>query len=276
MNKEIRFIAPRTAIRNQVVTILTSALPVWDSRFQGEDGEDRICASRVAPLAPHRLPTVLIYTRDERLDEDPHADPGLRHRVLEIAVEVVAAGAEADDTVDILCCAVETILDNNETLGGLVEGTRLSRVETDMDGDGETVFVASRMTFEVRYWTVPVHLPEMEPGIPEIAPAIRGGLPSYSGRVPDSCPWMKTGDCDWRRAGRCDWGWPCVPAYPVMGLTPDIGGEEDAPAGTIAVPDKDTLQRLRVMVSMSPFVGIPYRACYRPLEEGHEPPHPHG
>ena len=144
-------IGPRTAIRQRVQRLLQAGLPVWDARITPE----RVCVNRAIPLSPKKLPAVLIYSRDEKVDKEPNADPGLRRHMLELAVEVVAGGADPqpDAMVDLLATAVELIIDRNETLNLLVEGTRLTRVETDVDGDGDAVFVASRPLFQVVYWT---------------------------------------------------------------------------------------------------------------------------
>lgn len=51
---------------------------------------------------------------------------------------------------------MEAILDADETLGLLVEGTRLTRTEIDHGGDGEMPVLAARLTFEISYWTRPL------------------------------------------------------------------------------------------------------------------------
>ncbi len=50
--------------------------------------------------------------------------------------------------------------DADETLGLLVEGTRLTRTEVDQGGEGDTPVLAVRLSFEVSYWTQPVAVPE--------------------------------------------------------------------------------------------------------------------
>ena len=66
----------------------------------------------------------------------------------------------AIEDADTLAQAIETILDADETLGLLVQGTRLTRTEVDHDGDGDTPVLAARMTFEVSYWTKPMEVPD--------------------------------------------------------------------------------------------------------------------
>ncbi len=145
---------PRTAIRCAVRDLLLLSLPEWDNRIT----ERRVSMNRATPLFAAKLPAVLIYAGDERIEENPNGDPGLRHRSLDLMVEIVAGGSDADGDAELLAFAVETILEHDETLGGLVEGARLKRVDTEIDGDGEMPLVGVRLKFEVSYWTRPLYL----------------------------------------------------------------------------------------------------------------------
>lgn len=136
---------PRSAIRAAVRDRLAAALP---------DLAARIYVQRATPLVRERLPAIMIYARDERIDEAYTADPGARRRVLTLAVEIVAAGRDAHDAADALAAAVESALEADETLGGLLEGSRLMRTEMEMDGDGETPIFACRLLIEAVYWTL--------------------------------------------------------------------------------------------------------------------------
>lgn len=143
---------PRTLIREAVAALLSANLQKVDPRVTPA----RICIHRSTPLFAGKLPAVLIYTRDERVEERPNADPGLRYRKLELSVEVITSGDAAAEEADVLAQAVEAILDLDETLGLLVEGTRLTRTEVDQGGEGDTPVLAARLSFEVSYWTKPV------------------------------------------------------------------------------------------------------------------------
>jgi len=147
---------PRTLLREAVASRLAATLPAVDARLTAS----RIHIHRTTPLFAAKLPALLIYTRDERIEEQPNADPGLRYRVLELAVEIVTSGISADDEADTLALAVEAALDADETLGHLVEGLRHTRTEIDQDGEGETPILAARLLFEVRYWTRPIEAPD--------------------------------------------------------------------------------------------------------------------
>lgn len=143
---------PRTLIREAVAARLIDALPKVDARITPQ----RISIHRSTPLFAGKLPAILVYTRDERIEDQPKADPGLRYRKLELSVEIIASGDAAAEEADVLAQAVEAILDADETLGLLVEGTRLTRTEVDQEGDGDTPVLAARLTFEVSYWTKPI------------------------------------------------------------------------------------------------------------------------
>lgn len=149
---------PRTLIREAVKERLVAQLPAIDPRINA----NRISIHRSTPLFAGKLPAVLIYTRDERIEDQPNADPGLRYRKLELSVEIIASGEAAAEEADVLAQAVEAILDLDETLGLLVEGTRLTRTEVDQGGEGDTPVLAARLSFEVSYWTRPVQTPEGE------------------------------------------------------------------------------------------------------------------
>ena len=142
---------PRTLIREAVKARLSADLPKVDPRMTPA----RISIQRSTPLFAGKLPAILIYTRDERIEDQPNADPGLRYRKLELSLEIIASGEAAAEEADTLAQAVEAMLDADETLGMMVEGTRLTRTEVDQGGEGDTPVLAVRLTFEISYWTQP-------------------------------------------------------------------------------------------------------------------------
>ena len=133
---------PRTLIREAVAALLSANLPKVDARITAS----RISIHRSTPLFAGKLPAILIYTRDERIEDQPNADPGLRYRKLELSVEIIASGDAAAEEADVLAQAVEATLDLDETLGLLVEGTRLTRTEVDQGGEGDTPVLEVRQT----------------------------------------------------------------------------------------------------------------------------------
>ena len=143
---------PRTLIREAVAARLSANLQKVDPRITAA----RISIHRSTPLFAGKLPAILIYTRDERIEDQPNADPGLRYRKLELSVEIIASGDAAAEEADRRAQAIEASRDADETLGLLVEGTRLTRTEVDQGGEGDTPVLAARLSFEVSYWTRPV------------------------------------------------------------------------------------------------------------------------
>lgn len=148
---------PRTLIREAVASLLATELPALDERITPA----RVHIHRAIPLFAGKLPAILIYTRDERVEKSPDGDPGLRYRILDLAIEIVTSGADADSEADAIALGIETILESDETLGNSIEGMRLTRTETDQDGDGDTVYLAVRLMWEVSYWTRPAEPQEL-------------------------------------------------------------------------------------------------------------------
>ncbi|MCX8016449.1 MULTISPECIES: hypothetical protein [Tepidimonas] len=136
---------PRQQIRAAVRDVIAAALP---------ELANRIHVHRAVPLARGRLPAILIYAREERLDDAYQADPGARRRILTLAIEIVAAGEAAHEEADALCAQIEAALEADETLSHRAEGLRILRAEIEQDGEGETPLLACRIVVEVAYWTL--------------------------------------------------------------------------------------------------------------------------
>lgn len=136
---------PRSQIRSAVRNVLAQALPELAARIH---------VHRAIPLAKTRLPAILLYAREERLDEAYAADPGARRRLLSLAIDIVVAGDGAEEEADRLAAAVEAALEADETLGGRAEGLRILSTAIEQDGEGEVSALAARLTVEVVYWTI--------------------------------------------------------------------------------------------------------------------------
>ena len=94
---------PRTLIRQAVKDRLVAQLPLVDPRIS----EARISIHRSTPLFAAKLPAILIYTRDERIEDAPSSHPGIRYRKLELSVEVITSGEAAIEDADTLAQAIE-------------------------------------------------------------------------------------------------------------------------------------------------------------------------
>ena len=122
----------------------TSRSPTADGSLRG--GGWLRCAD---PAGAGRSQLGGVGTLDVGVDEG--LEPGVARRV-----EIITSGDAAAEEADVLAQAVEAILDADETLGLLVEGTRLTRTEVDQGGEGDTPVLAARLSFEISYWTTPV------------------------------------------------------------------------------------------------------------------------
>jgi hypothetical protein len=108
---------------------------------------------KMTPLFAGKLPAVLIYSKQESIDDMPDEHQGNRYRKLTMAIEVVASGESAANEADAIAWAIEHELARDETLYQSVEAIRLTNTEVDFDSDGDTPVIAVRLNFEVRYWT---------------------------------------------------------------------------------------------------------------------------
>lgn len=233
----IKIIAPRMAIRQKVCEILIAALPLWESRI-------KVYETRAIPLSLKLLPAVLVYTRDERFNlREGHADAGLRCRELELVVEILACNPDAEATVDFIASAVEHILDNNETLGNLVEGMKLAKIALDVDGEGEKIVIAARMDFELSYWTAPVFLPNIPEG------NIHGALPVYMPPSAEDGALPEGGE-----DGGGETEKPEQPQFLILGMSQGLGAE----------PSDFVPHKRQILVSTTPFIGKEYEKYYEP------------
>lgn len=140
---------PRIVIRDAVKIILSAHLPKVDARVTPA----RIHLMKMTPLFAGKLPAVLIYSKQESIDDRPGEHQGNRYRKLTLAIEVVASGESAANEADVIAWAIEQHLEADETLAHLVEAIRLTNTDVEFDSDGDTPVMAVRLNFEVRYWT---------------------------------------------------------------------------------------------------------------------------
>lgn len=150
---------PRAAIRAAVQQALQGP---DDGTAPPTDAGRKVYASRAVPIARRLLPAILVYTRDERRDQDVGA--GAVRRLLDVVVETAAQGADADAQVDRLSAQVETALAAAPTLGGAVESITWQATEADYDGEGAQTLAAARLDFQAVYYTLPAE--EAEPPLP--------------------------------------------------------------------------------------------------------------
>lgn len=238
---------PRTKIREDVAALLSANLPKVDPRIT----DARISIHRSTPLFAAKLPAILIYTRDERIESEPNADPGLRYRKLELSIEIITSGDKAAEEADSLAQAVEFVMETNETLGNTIEGIRHTGTEIDQDGEGDTPILAARLMFEVSYWTQVAELPPVpvqpnlnpEEGGETTAPPVTTQIEAPSLSLEDVVTWAKE---HVEQGGT---------------LTPDViaGWQEHL--------DEQLWKRpTEVLGSWAPKIGIPHEPDYQDID----------
>ena len=139
---------PRTRIRQYVVAKLKAA---------ATDAADRVHSERVDPLQASEsydweLPALNIFTRDESATEWSKS-PRTLLRVVELAIDIIADGKDAEDKVDEIAKVIEVLVGTDIYLGQWADDTVLRSTETSFDGSGAKKFGAARLVFGVSYGT---------------------------------------------------------------------------------------------------------------------------
>jgi hypothetical protein len=114
------------------------------------NAEDRVYPNRFMPLDEENLPAICVYATAENVTE---FDNLLDKRILEIAVECLADGDNADNDLDVLANRIEKIFIENETLDNLVHKTDITRTEIGYDEKSQSQMQAAKLTYQVIYFT---------------------------------------------------------------------------------------------------------------------------
>lgn len=130
----------RTLIRKAIISKLTG------STAAGE----RVFDSQVPPLWDVAFPTILVYARDENSEPLSVSDDELV-RTMNVHVELCVEGDGLDDQLDDLCWEVETLLRNEDALGGYAHQWRLTNTAIDSSAEGEKPFAAAVLNYEISY-----------------------------------------------------------------------------------------------------------------------------
>lgn len=123
---------------------------------------DRVFANRTDPVmdqatdidaGTEQFPLLLVFTRNERsevFDESPRR----YRRTAEVLVEgTLNAGDQSDDALDDLAQEIENAVLVDDTLGGLVNDTKLTNTAMVLGSNGRKVIGGVTLTFEVEYFT---------------------------------------------------------------------------------------------------------------------------
>ncbi|HEX6828793.1 MAG TPA: hypothetical protein VF104_07425 [Burkholderiales bacterium] len=116
-----------------------------------------VYASRVHPLSDGELPALRIYATEETSEPEGINPPDLPkyfERRLTLVIEACAkAGADLDDTLDLIAQEVEVALGAAPTLSGAAHDSWLSGTEIEFSGEGELPLGVARLSFTVLYIT---------------------------------------------------------------------------------------------------------------------------
>lgn len=134
----------RTQIRQAVVTLL--------------DGQtlagSHVYGSRVHPLDEAKLPALLVYAREEEIQQATISYPRQLQRELLLVVEAYAqAKAGLEDALDTLARDIEQIMAADPSLGGLVKDSLLSSTAMQLSGDGDKPVGVATLNYRVAYVT---------------------------------------------------------------------------------------------------------------------------
>jgi hypothetical protein len=130
----------RQEIKSKIVLLLTNKT----------NAEDRVYPNRFMPLDEENLPAVCVYAITENVSE---FDNLTDKRILEIAIECLADGENADNDLDVLANQIETVFIENETLDKLVHKTDILRTEIGYDEKSQSQMQAAKLTYQVIYFT---------------------------------------------------------------------------------------------------------------------------
>lgn len=138
----------RRQIRDHVVALLTGGIPA--DRL----GADGVGKSRVRDFGEGDLPAILVYTREE---DSARRSFGELDRFLLLTIDIrVEAGEDLDDQADDLAALVETLMDDDPLLGGLVIDSTLTKTEIGlMAGQAVTTTGSAQMIYRIQYQTAP-------------------------------------------------------------------------------------------------------------------------
>ena len=127
-------------VRTQIRTAVTALLP---------SDEATVLTARILPLEQADLPAFLVYTGSERIQRGGFE---ALDRVVEVAIECLAKGADVDDQLDALLALAEAAV-SGQTLGGRAVPMIPSKIEFDVSADGSVPIGRARLTYEVIYRT---------------------------------------------------------------------------------------------------------------------------
>lgn len=132
----------RTQIRDAIVTQLTGLATTGSNVFK----------TRLYPIAPNKLPAILVYVNSEVNQVIAIKHPRLDQRELTVSIEGVAkATSSIEDTLDQIGLEIEEAIYGDLTLGGLAKDVVLSSADIDISPEGDQPVGGIRLSYLVKY-----------------------------------------------------------------------------------------------------------------------------
>lgn len=140
----------RTQIRERVTTLLNG----------NTSAGNKVYESRIYPIDNNNLPAILIYTKQEQINEYSISKPRTQFRELNLVIEIyLKSENDIDSQVDSICLEIEKIISNDSTLNGLAKDVVLTNTDINFSDEGEKPIVMANLNYNVTY-TVKEHQPE--------------------------------------------------------------------------------------------------------------------
>lgn len=152
---------PRKAIRQAFQTRLLGAVTVGPTTTYATSSEDRVFSTMTPPIEiestlANEGPVTMVYVRhQERREEDypkSREDGAVKNR-LEVSIEVLAVGANVDDTLDDQAELIEALLEDWEIPGFPSADALLIDAQIDVSNAQDRIVGGLFMTYHVNFWT---------------------------------------------------------------------------------------------------------------------------
>lgn len=128
----------RQQVRNAITALVKTVPELADSTFE----------SRVYPLGKEDLPAALIFTENEAIEDVTKQNQRVQKRSIETSIYIFARSNDLiENSIDPLAAAVEDVILNDQTLGGVANKTSLSEVNLLIGGEPDAPTGAARLSF---------------------------------------------------------------------------------------------------------------------------------
>ncbi len=117
--------------------------------------------NRVDSFKEDDLPALAVFSLAEGSEVSGVSQPRIVKRALNLSVEAyVKENETSQDSLDQICSEVETVFQNDITLGGLAKDMVLTNTIFELSGEEEKDVVVAKMT-----WQIKIQNLEQQPGV---------------------------------------------------------------------------------------------------------------